>query len=506
MTVHFIGAGPGAPDLITLRGRDLIARCPVCLYAGSLVPKPLLDHCPPHARIVDTAPMSLDEIVAECRRATDAGHDVARLHSGDLSIWSALGEQLRRLEAEGIAYTITPGVPAFAAAAAALGRELTLPEVAQSVVLTRTSGRASSMPERERLGAFAATGATLAIHLSIHALDRVVAELVPHYGAACPVAVVYRASWPEERVVTGTLGTIAAEVAKSPIERTALILVGEVLGASDFRASALYDAAYQRRFRGRGMPDFPPGEVWLAGAGPGDPRLLTMLALHAISVADDIVHDALVDPRTLEHARPDAELIPAGKRGGMPSSRQGDINHVLIERARAGRRVLRLKGGDPFVFGRGWDEAVALGRAGIKFRVIPGVTSGLAAAALAGIPATTRDTNHAVILAAGHRAEDGRAATDWQALARLGQPLILYMPMIQLGEIVAALRQGGMAADTPAALIQSATTESERVVESRLGTLVEDAAREKIASPAIVVIGAVAALRRELEASLVGWR
>jgi precorrin-4/cobalt-precorrin-4 C11-methyltransferase len=251
MTVHFIGAGPGAPDLITVRGRDLIARCPVCLYAGSLVPQALLEHCPPGARIVDTAPMSLDEIVAECIDATKAGQDVARLHSGDLSVWSAMGEQLRRLEAEGIAYTVTPGVPSFAAAAAALGQELTLPEVAQTVVLTRTSGRASSMPPGETLAAYAATGATLAIHLSIHVLDKVVSELVPFYGADCPVAIVYRASWPDERVIRATLGTIAAEVAKQPIERTALIVVGKVLSARDFRNSALYDAGYQRRFRGR---------------------------------------------------------------------------------------------------------------------------------------------------------------------------------------------------------------------------------------------------------------
>lgn len=252
MTVHFIGAGPGAADLITVRGRDLIARAPVCLYAGSLVPRALLDHCPPGARIVDTAPMSLDEIVAECQRATDAGQDVARLHSGDLSIWSALGEQLRRLDAADIPYTITPGVPAFAAAAAALGQELTLPELAQTLVLTRTSGRASAMPASETLGAYAATGATLAIHLSIHALDKIVADLLPYYGAGCSVAVVYRASWPDERVVRATLGTIVAEVAKSPIKRTALILVGKVLGVKAFRDSALYDAAYQRRFRGRG--------------------------------------------------------------------------------------------------------------------------------------------------------------------------------------------------------------------------------------------------------------
>jgi precorrin-4/cobalt-precorrin-4 C11-methyltransferase len=251
MTVHFIGAGPGAVDLITVRGRDLIARCPVCLYAGSLVPKALLEYCPPGARIVDTAPMSLDEIVEECRRATERGQDIARLHSGDLSIWSALGEQLRRLELAGIPYTVTPGVPAFAAAAAALGQELTLPELAQTVVLTRTSGRASTMPEGEDLKAYAATGATLAIHLSIQVLDKVVAELMPYYGAGCPAAVVYRVSWPDERIIRGTLGSIAADVARQPIERTALIMVGKVLAARDFRDSALYDAAYQRRFRGR---------------------------------------------------------------------------------------------------------------------------------------------------------------------------------------------------------------------------------------------------------------
>lgn len=256
MTVHFIGAGPGAPDLITLRGRDLIAASPVCLYAGSLVPAALLAYCPPSARIVDTAPMSLDEIEAEFVRAHAAGEDVARLHSGDLSIWSALGEQTRRLDRLGIPYTVTPGVPSFAAAAAALGRELTLPEIGQSLVLTRTPGRASSMPPRETLPAFAATGATLAVHLSIHALDRVVADLTPAYGPDCPVAIVYRASWPDQRIVRGTLATIraavtAGEAADGTIERTALILVGPVLAETDFRESALYDPGYQRRYRGR---------------------------------------------------------------------------------------------------------------------------------------------------------------------------------------------------------------------------------------------------------------
>ena len=250
MQVHFIGAGPGAPDLITLRGRDLIARAPVCLYAGSLVPAALLAHCPPGARIIDTAHLSLDDICEEFARAAAAGEDVARLHSGDVSVWSAMGEQLRRLRAMGIACTITPGVPSFAAAAAALGCELTLPEVAQSLVLTRTLGRASAMPERETLAAFAATGATLALHLSIHALPRIVEELTPFCGADCPVALVCRASWPDEAIVRGTLATIVADAARAPMERTALIFVGRVLEATDFRDSALYSADYRRRFRG----------------------------------------------------------------------------------------------------------------------------------------------------------------------------------------------------------------------------------------------------------------
>ncbi len=250
MTVHFIGAGPGAPDLITLRGRDLIARCPVCLYAGSLVPSALLDYCPSGAKIRDTAPMTLDEIVAEMAAAHAAGLDVARLHSGDLSIWSALGEQSRRLRALAVPYDVTPGVPAFAASAAALGLELTLPQVAQSLVLTRTSGRASAMPPTETLAAFAATRATLAIHLSIHALERVVAELTPHYGPDCPVALVFRASWPDQRILRGTLAGIVAALAQAPMERSALILVGEALAAEDFRDSALYDPDYRRRYRG----------------------------------------------------------------------------------------------------------------------------------------------------------------------------------------------------------------------------------------------------------------
>jgi precorrin-4/cobalt-precorrin-4 C11-methyltransferase len=251
MTVHFIGAGPGAADLITLRGARLLASCPVCLYAGSIVAPDLLSHCGSGTRLVDTAPLSLDEIEAEYVAAHEAGQDVARLHSGDLSVWSAVAEQIRRLERHGIAYTLTPGVPAFAAAASALGRELTIPELAQSLVLTRVSGRASKMPPGETLANFGRTGTTLAVHLAIHALDQVVAELLPHYGPDCPVAIVFRASWPEERILRGTLATISEQFAAEPVERSAIIFVGRSLAAEDFTESSLYDPYYQRRFRGR---------------------------------------------------------------------------------------------------------------------------------------------------------------------------------------------------------------------------------------------------------------
>ena len=248
MTVHFIGAGPGAPDLLTLRGRDLIAACPVCLYAGSLVPEAVLDHCPDGARIINTASMDLDAIMAEIEEAHAKGQDIARLHSGDLSVWSAMGEQMRRIKAAGISFTVTPGVPSFAAAAATLGAELTLPGVAQSVVLTRTPGRASSMPSGETLENFAATGATLAIHLSIGNLGQVINDLTPAYGADCPVAVIYRATWPDEQVIHATLGTLRDAV-HDGISRTALIFVGRVLGSSEFDESRLYATDYDRRYR-----------------------------------------------------------------------------------------------------------------------------------------------------------------------------------------------------------------------------------------------------------------
>lgn len=229
MTVHFIGAGPGAADLITVRGLGLIRRSQVVLYAGSLVPREVLKVAPDTARIIDTAPMTLDSIVSEMTTAHAAGHDVARVHSGDPSLYGATAEQMRRLDALGIPYDVTPGVPAFAAAAAALKQELTLPEVSQTVILTRTAVRASSMPAGEDLVTLGKSGATLAIHLSINNLATVVRDLVPLYGEDCPVVVAYRVSWPDEQIIRGTLADIRAQVKKAKLTRTALVLVGRTL-------------------------------------------------------------------------------------------------------------------------------------------------------------------------------------------------------------------------------------------------------------------------------------
>jgi uroporphyrin-III C-methyltransferase len=252
------------------------------------------------------------------------------------------------------------------------------------------------------------------------------------------------------------------------------------------------------------FPEFKPGEVWLVGAGPGDPRLLTLMAVHALRSADIVVHDALIDMRVLELVAPGASILSAGKRGGTPSPHQADINEQVIALAQQGRKVVRLKGGDPFVFGRGGEEALALARAGVPFRVVPGLTAGLSAAALAGIPATSRATNHAVILATGHRAVDDRAAREWEALARTGQPIVLYMSMSNLGEIAAAFLRAGMSPDTPATVIASATYPGERILETRIDTAAADAKAHGIGAPAIVVIGSIAGLRVELVASLIG--
>ncbi len=246
MIVHFIGAGPGAADLLTLRGRNYIHNSPVCLYAGSLVPKAILAHAPPGARIIDTAEMTLDEIIGEIVEAHAGDLNVARIHSGDLSIWSTMAEQTRRLRELGILYDVTPGVPSFAAAAAALSQELTLPNVAQTVILTRTSTRSTPMPPGEDLATLGRTGATLAIHLSIMNVEHVVSELLPLYGADCPTVVVFRASWPDECILHGTLSTIRTIVESSGIDRNALILVGRSLSVPKFGKSYLYSAGRDR--------------------------------------------------------------------------------------------------------------------------------------------------------------------------------------------------------------------------------------------------------------------
>jgi precorrin-4/cobalt-precorrin-4 C11-methyltransferase len=252
MTVYFIGAGPGAADLITVRGLRLIERCPVCLYAGSLVPEEIVHAAPDGARVMDTAPMHLDEIVAEIVAAHAAGHDVARVHSGDPSIYGAVAEQMRRLDALGIDYEVVPGVPAFAGAAAKLKTELTLPEIAQTIIVTRTGMKASAMPEGEQLEILGRSGATLAIHLSIRNLAYVREALEPFYGADCPVVVAYRATWPDELYIRTTLAGMKEAVREAKITRTALIFVGRVFGEVEFRDSALYDADYSHVLRNRG--------------------------------------------------------------------------------------------------------------------------------------------------------------------------------------------------------------------------------------------------------------
>ena len=251
MTVHFIGAGPGAPDLVTVRGLRLIESCPVCLYAGSLVPGAILASAPSDARLIDTAPLTLDEIMAHMRRAHAAGLDVARLHSGDPSLYGAIAEQMRRLTALGIPYDVTPGVPSFAAAAAALGCELTLPEVAQTVILTRTATRSSPMPASEAIERLATSRATLAIHLSVTNLARVVRALTPSHGADCPAVVAYRVSWPDELLIRGTLADIRAKVKEARITRTALVLVGPALAGESTIESRLYAADHHHLMRPR---------------------------------------------------------------------------------------------------------------------------------------------------------------------------------------------------------------------------------------------------------------
>jgi precorrin-4/cobalt-precorrin-4 C11-methyltransferase len=244
MTVFFIGAGPGDPELLTIKAARVIGECPVCLYAGSLVPAEVAECAPEGARVLDTAPMTLDDTHGEILAAHAKGQNVARVHSGDPSLYGAIAEQIRRLKADGIDYQIIPGVPAYAAAAAALGTELTVPEIAQSIVLTRMSMKSTGMPEGETLENFARTGATLAIHLGIRAMREIERQLIPFYGADCPCVVIYRASWPDQLIIRGTLSDVREKARAAKITRTALIMVGPALGENHgFAESALYDAA-----------------------------------------------------------------------------------------------------------------------------------------------------------------------------------------------------------------------------------------------------------------------
>lgn len=251
MTVHFIGAGPGAADLITVRGLRLIENCPVCIYAGSLVPKEVVASAPEDALLIDSSSLTLDEIIAAIEAAHAKGHDVARVHSGDPSIYGAMAEQMRRLDALGIPYDVTPGVPAFVAAAAAMKQELTIPEVNQSIILTRTSVKSSAMPEGEDLATLGKSGATLVIHLSIRNLAKIEAELAPLYGADCPVVVAYRVGWPDEQILRGTLSDIVEKVAVSGVKRTAMVFVGRGLDPQNFRDSALYHEAHSHVARSK---------------------------------------------------------------------------------------------------------------------------------------------------------------------------------------------------------------------------------------------------------------
>lgn len=252
MTVYFIGAGPGAPDLITVRGLKLIEKCPVCMYAGSLVPEEIVAAAPEGAEVTDTAPLNLDEIIEMIRIADEKGQDVARVHSGDPAIYGATAEQMRRLDKLDIDYQVVPGVPAFAGVAAALKTELTLPEIAQTVIVTRTGMKASSMPEGEQLEVLGKSGATLAIHLSIRNLVYIREALEPYYGDDCPVVIAYRATWPDELYIRTTLAGMKEEVRKHKITRTALILVGPVLGEVKFRDSDLYNSDYSHVLRNKG--------------------------------------------------------------------------------------------------------------------------------------------------------------------------------------------------------------------------------------------------------------
>ncbi len=506
MRFFIIGAGPGDPKLITLRGAELIASCPVVLYTGSLVPAEVVATAAKDALVLDSSGMTLDEILAVIVRARDAGHDVARVHTGDPSLFGSTAEQMRKMQELGIEYEIVPGVSSFSAAAAALGRELTLPELSQTVILTRAEGR-TPMPALEKLDALAAHRATLCIFLSITLMRDVTEALIPAYGADCPVAVVHKASCPDQQIVLGTLGDIREKVRAAGIKSQAMILVGHVLTATDFANSKLYDPEFSHRFRravkGAAKPaqerDVSAGRVALVGAGPGDPALLTLRAAELLRVADVVAYDELVSEAILALVPETAELLPVGRRAG-----RGDVGHRLhpdvIQRAHRGLFVVRLKAGDPLVFGRGGEEAQALAEAGIPFEIVPGISAALGAAAYSAIPLTHRELSAQVILSTGHRGDGGAPPPD----AKGGRTLSLYMATSELEANLASLVAAGWARETPAALVVAATTADERTITGTLATLAARAAALLASGsklPALVFVGDVVGLRGEID-----WR
>jgi precorrin-4/cobalt-precorrin-4 C11-methyltransferase len=504
MTVWFIGAGPGDPELLTLKGARLIERCPVVIFAGSLVPREVVARARPGARVLDSAGMTLDAIVAEMATAHARGEDVARVHTGDPAIFGAIGEQMRRLDALGIPYEVVPGVSSFTAAAAAVKKELTLPGVSQAVVIARAEGR-TGVPEGQRLGDLAKARATLALFLSAGLLDEAARELSAVYGPGCPAIVVHKASHPDQQIVRATLADVAARAKAAGIGATAMILVGPALADGAGEESKLYDAAFAHGFRpAAGAPPAappatprPPGVVHLVGAGPGDPRFLTLRAAELLAQADVLAYDELVPEALLDMARPGAERIPVGRRHGDPAPEWERIHPAVIERAREGRRVVRLKAGDPFVFGRGGEEAEALREAGIPFEVVPGISAALGAAAGALIPLTHRELSSDVTFATAHELASEGGRTDWRRLAA-GGTLVLYMGAKGIARNLAKLVELGWSPGTPAAWIAAATRPDQQVITGTVADLAARVAGERHPGPALLIIGEVVRLRARL--------
>jgi precorrin-4/cobalt-precorrin-4 C11-methyltransferase len=501
MTVWFVGAGPGDPELLTLKGARLIERCPVVIYAGSLVPREVVARARPGARILDSAGMTLDEIVGELAAAHGRGEDVARVHTGDPSIFGAIAEQMRRLEALGIPYEVVPGVSSFTAAAAALKVELTLPGVAQAVVIARAEGR-TGVPEGQRLADLAKAKATLALFLSTGLLDEAARELAAEYGPACPALLVHKASHPDQQIVRATLADVAARARELGIGATSIVLVGPALADDAQRAGAdsrLYDAGFAHGFRASGDARAPaaphgPGTVHLVGAGPGDPRYLTLRAAELLSQADVLAYDELVPEPLLARARPGAERIAVGRRHGDPAPEWTRIHPDVIARAREGKRVVRLKAGDPFIFGRGGEEAEALHEAGIPFEVVPGISAALGAAAGALIPLTHRDLASDVTFATAHDLVTEGGRSDWRRIAA-GGTLVLYMGGKAIARNLAKLVELGRDPSTPAAWIAAATRPDQRVVTGTIGDLAAKVARESHPGPALLIVGDVVSVR-----------